>query len=103
MMAGSPWRPSDGCAFLRPTAWHRRGGRAMVVTIYHTPRCSKSRATLALLQDLGIAPTIVEYLNDTPDAKTLDALLKKLKIEPRELMRRKIGRASCRERVCQYV
>src|SRR3546814_14703670 len=37
----------------------------------------------------GIAPTIVEYLNDTPDAKTLDALLKKLKIEPRELMRRK--------------
>src|SRR3546814_4420176 len=61
----------------------------MAVTIYHNPRCSKSRETLALLQDRGIAPTIVEYLNDTPDAKTLDALLKKLKIEPRELMRRK--------------
>jgi arsenate reductase len=61
----------------------------MSVTIYHNPRCSKSRQTLALLQDRGVAPRVVEYLNDTPDAATLDGLLKKLKLEPRELMRRK--------------
>ena len=61
----------------------------MAVTIYHNPRCSKSRETLALLRDRGIEPTVVEYLIDTPDAATLDALLKKLKLEPRDLMRRK--------------
>jgi arsenate reductase (glutaredoxin) len=62
---------------------------AMAVTIYHNPRCSKSRQTLTLLQDRGIEPTVVEYLKDTPDAATLDALLKKLKLEPRDAMRRK--------------
>ena len=61
----------------------------MAVTIYHNPRCSKSRETLALLQDRGIAPRVVEYLTATPDAATLDGLLKKLKLEPRDLMRRK--------------
>jgi len=61
----------------------------MAVTIYHNPRCSKSRQTLALLQDRGIEPKVVEYLSDTPDAATLDALLKMLKLEPRDLMRRK--------------
>ena len=61
----------------------------MAVTIYHNPRCSKSRETLALLQGRGIEPKVVEYLTDTPDAKTLDGLLKKLKLEPRDLMRRK--------------
>jgi arsenate reductase len=61
----------------------------VAVTIYHNPRCSKSRQTLALLQDCGIEPKVVEYLTDTPDADTLDGLLKKLKLEPRDLMRRK--------------
>jgi len=61
----------------------------MSVTIYHNPRCSKSRQTLALLQEQGIEPRVVEYLNDTPDAATLDRILKQLKMEPRELMRRK--------------
>ena len=61
----------------------------MAVTIYHNPRCSKSRETLALLQDRGVEPKVVEYLTDTPDARTLDGLLKKLKLEPRDLMRRK--------------
>jgi arsenate reductase len=61
----------------------------MAVTIYHNPRCSKSRQTLALLQERGIAPKVVEYLSDTPDADTLDGLLKKLKLEPRDLLRRK--------------
>ena len=61
----------------------------MSVTIYHNPRCSKSRQTLALLQDRGIEPEIVEYLKTPPDAATLDGFLTKLGMEPRELMRRK--------------
>ncbi|GAB4355274.1 MAG: arsenate reductase (glutaredoxin) [Kiloniellaceae bacterium] len=61
----------------------------MAVTIYHNPRCSKSRETLALLESKGEKPKVVEYLKDTPDAGTLDAILKKLDMEPRELMRRK--------------
>ena len=60
----------------------------MAVTIYHNPRCSKSRQTLALIQDRGIEPQIVEYLKDAPDAATLDRLLKALRKEPRDLMRR---------------
>jgi arsenate reductase len=61
----------------------------MAVTIYHNPRCSKSRATLKLLEERGIAPKIIEYLKTPPDAKTLDGFLKKLDMEPRDLMRRK--------------
>ena len=59
------------------------------VTIYHNPRCSKSRETLQLLKDKGIEPDVVEYLKDPPDAATLDALLRKLGIEPIELIRKK--------------
>lgn len=61
----------------------------MDVTIYHNPRCSKSRATLKLLRERGVEPEIVEYLKTPPDAATLDALLGKLGLEPRALMRRK--------------
>jgi arsenate reductase len=59
-----------------------------MVTIYHNPRCGKSRAALRLLEEKGIRPKIVEYLKTPPDAKTLDGFLKKLKMEPRQLMRR---------------
>lgn len=45
----------------------------MTVTIYHNPRCSKSRQTLALLRERGIEPQIVEYLNTPPEA-VLDIL-----------------------------
>ena len=61
----------------------------MAVTIYHNPRCSKSRQTLALIQDKGIEPQVIEYLKDPPDAATLDKLLANLDMEPRALMRRK--------------
>ena len=61
----------------------------MTVTIYHNPRCSKSRQTLALLQERGVEPEVVEYLKDPPDAATLDAILERLKMEPRDLMRRR--------------
>ena len=61
----------------------------MAVTIYHNPRCGKSRATLKLLEARGVAPDVVEYLKTPPDAATLDKLLDRLGMEPRELMRRK--------------
>lgn len=59
------------------------------VTIYHNPRCSKSRQTLALLRERGVEPRIVPYLEEPPDAATLKALLSALELEPRQLMRRK--------------
>ncbi len=48
----------------------------MSITIYHNPRCSKSRNSLALLTDAGIAPTIIEYLQTPPDADTILHLAK---------------------------
>ena len=41
------------------------------ITLYHTPRCSKSRQTLALLQGRGIKPEIIEYLKTPPDAAAI--------------------------------
>jgi arsenate reductase len=63
------------------------------VTIYHNPRCSKSRQTLALLENAGIEPKVVEYLQTPPDARSLARIVKQLGIEPRELIRRKEYRA----------
>ena len=69
----------------------KEGMRAMSdqITMYHNPRCSKSRATMKILEEKGVEPRIIEYLKTPPDAKTLDGFLKKLGMEPRELMRRK--------------
>jgi arsenate reductase len=58
------------------------------ITIYHNPRCSKSRATLDLLTARGHSPHVVEYLETPPTAAEIDAILKKLGAEPREIMRR---------------
>lgn len=57
-------------------------------TIYHNPRCSKSRQTLALLQDKGVEPEVVLYLEEPPTPATLAGLTKKLKISPRQLLRK---------------
>ncbi|PWC18156.1 arsenate reductase (glutaredoxin) [Brenneria corticis] len=60
------------------------------VTIYHNPRCSKSRETLALLQRQGIEPQVVPYLETPPDAATLTRLIQQLGLSSaRDLMRRK--------------
>ncbi|EIJ32792.1 arsenate reductase (glutaredoxin) [Thiothrix nivea] len=59
------------------------------VTIYHNPRCSKSRQTLELLEGEGISPSVIKYLETPPDAATLDRLLDMLGLQPRDLMRRK--------------
>jgi arsenate reductase len=59
------------------------------VTIYHNPRCSKSRATLELLREQGVEPTIIEYLKTPPSGAELARILHMLGMEPRDLMRRK--------------
>ncbi|MFU8820571.1 MAG: arsenate reductase (glutaredoxin) [Gammaproteobacteria bacterium] len=61
----------------------------MAVTIYHNPRCSKSRQTLELLEAHGIRPRVIEYLKSPPDRATLAALLRKLGLPARDLVRRK--------------
>lgn len=61
----------------------------MRVTIYHNPRCGKSRQTLQLLKEQGIDPVIVEYLKTPPSAEVLETILQKLGLNPRELMRTK--------------
>ena len=58
------------------------------VTLYHNPRCSKSRQPLALLEERGIEPEIIENLKTPPDAATITGLLDKLGIPAIELIRR---------------
>ena len=57
------------------------------VTIYHNPKCSKSRQTLALLEDNGIKPDIILYLESPPDAATLKDLLHQLNVDIRDIIR----------------
>ncbi len=59
----------------------------MTITLYHNPRCSKSRKTLELLEARGIQPEIVEYLRTPPDALVIDSLLDKLGLQVDAIMR----------------
>jgi arsenate reductase (glutaredoxin) len=59
------------------------------VTIYHNPACGTSRNTLALIRNAGIEPAVIEYLETPPDRSTLESLLSKLRMRPRELLRQK--------------
>jgi len=59
------------------------------VTIYHNPRCSKSRETLELLRSKGVEPQVVEYLKTPPDAAELTGILAKLGKRPAEILRAK--------------
>ena len=61
----------------------------MTVKIYHNPRCSKSRQTLALLQTHGIEPYIIEYLIHPPSKSQLKKILAQLGMQPRDIMRKK--------------
>lgn len=60
----------------------------MDITIFHNPRCSKSRQTLALLEENGQQPDIRLYLEDSPNADEINALLSKLGIGARALLRK---------------
>lgn len=57
------------------------------LTLYHNPRCSKSRAALELLEARGLTPRIVRYLETPPSSAELKALLAKLGYQPRQLLR----------------
>ena len=59
----------------------------MSITIYHNPRCSKSRQTLALLTERGVDPVVIEYLKTPPDAATVGELLRQLGCGARQLLR----------------
>ncbi|MEK9629955.1 MAG: arsenate reductase (glutaredoxin), partial [Nitrospinota bacterium] len=61
----------------------------MSITIYHNPKCSKSRQTLGLLEEKGLKVTIIEYLKNPPTAEKLKEILSQLKMSPRDLMRKK--------------
>ena len=59
------------------------------VTIYHNPRCTKSRQTLALLTERHLEPEVIEYLKNPPDAATLRSILRGLELPAHELVREK--------------
>lgn len=59
-----------------------------VTTIYHNPRCSKSRATLELLNEKGLEVKVVKYLDTPPNKVALEEILTMLNLEPRDLMRK---------------
>lgn len=61
----------------------------MSVTIYHNPRCAKSRETLKLIEARGLRPNVVEYLKTPPTANELKHILKMLKLPARQLLRQK--------------
>ncbi len=60
----------------------------MTIQIYHNPRCSKSRATLALLQEKGFEPEVIDYLKTPPAVETLEALARALGMTPEQMIRR---------------
>ena len=57
------------------------------ITLYHNPRCSKSRSALALLQEKGIEPQVVEYLKTPPTRAELAGIVKKLGVKPESIVR----------------
>lgn len=59
-----------------------------MLTIYHNPRCRKSRETLALIEESATPVTIVEYLKEAPTAQELAGLLEKLGMEAKDLLRK---------------
>ena len=63
-----------------------------MTTLYHNPRCSKSRQALALLQERGIKPQVIEYLKQPPTADELLALCARMKLRPVQLIRVKEAR-----------
>ncbi|MCB0326665.1 MAG: arsenate reductase (glutaredoxin) [Bdellovibrionales bacterium] len=61
----------------------------MKVSIYHNPRCSKSRQTLALLEEKNLDIKVIEYLKNPPSIQDLKSLSKKLSLKPSEFVRKK--------------
>ena len=79
-MAGEAGRCRDGGG---------GGAGGVKATIWHNPRCSTSRKTLALLEEAGAEVTVIDYLKTPPSAKTLAALYARAGIAPRDGLRKK--------------
>ena len=60
----------------------------MTITIYHNPRCSKSRKTLELIENAGVTPTVVRYLEEPPDGGRIQELAATLGVPVADLLRR---------------
>jgi arsenate reductase len=61
----------------------------MTITIYHNPACGTSRNVLGLIHNSGEDPIVIEYLKNPPTRETLEALIRGMKITPRQLLREK--------------
>ncbi|GAB5507189.1 MAG: arsenate reductase (glutaredoxin) [Rhizobiaceae bacterium] len=61
----------------------------MTITIYHNPKCGTSRNTLAMIQQSGVEPEVIEYLKTPPTREKLVELIAAMGIAPRDLLRRK--------------
>ncbi|MFV1849719.1 MAG: arsenate reductase (glutaredoxin) [Thalassospira sp.] len=61
----------------------------MMVRIYHNPRCSKSRQTLALIEEKGITPDVISYLDTPPTPQELSGILEMLGMQPEDILRKK--------------
>jgi arsenate reductase (glutaredoxin) len=72
----------------------RKREKEMPVTMYHNPRCTTSRRTLALLRERGVEPEIIEYLKTPPSAVELKKILGQLKIPGSKLLRKKEAAAA---------
>ncbi|MFX4229384.1 MAG: arsenate reductase (glutaredoxin) [Porticoccaceae bacterium] len=60
-----------------------------MVRIYHNPRCSKSRQTLALIEEKGITPDVISYLDTPPTPQELSGILEMLGMQPEDILRKK--------------
>lgn len=83
------WTPRIPTLWTKPerlamVAW---GGEAMTVTIWHNPRCSKSRQTLDLLKRNGVEPKVREYLKQPPSQEEIRRLIDQVGGDPRDLIR----------------
>ena len=59
-----------------------------MIQILHNPRCGKSRAGLKFLQERGIEPEIIKYLDETPTAEEFKSILKKMNVKPTDVLRK---------------
>jgi arsenate reductase len=63
---------------------------SVAVTIYHNPSCGTSRNALALIRNAGVDPAVIEYLKTPPDRGTLQSLIERMGIRPRDLLRERV-------------
>jgi arsenate reductase len=76
-------------SFFSPVITLLSGGTMSSITVYHNPKCGTSRNALELLRNKGFEPEVIEYLKTPPDKATLTALIQKMGVPVRDMMRRK--------------